>query len=246
MTLSNLTPGTFYHFLVSSIDSEGNVAVSEDFTFRTSGGQDLSGIMSDDFSSAQLNTSVWSFVNPVGDGIFNLTGTQLELVVPAGTNHDVWTAGNRSVRIMQPALDEDLETEVKFESEPTQRFQMQGLLVEQDADNFLRLDFYSDGSALWVFAARFVGGVPTTLINQPIASSSELYLRLTRQGDTWTPQYSDDGVSWNPLGSFTHALNVSAVGVFAGNTGGNPAHTAVVDYFFNTFAPIVPEDGTAQ
>jgi hypothetical protein len=37
-------------------------------------------------------------------------------------------------------------------------------------------------------------------------------------------------------------LAVSQVGVFAGNAGSNPAHTAVIDYFFNTALPIIPED----
>lgn len=164
--------------------------------------------------------------------------------MPAGTNHDVWTQGNRSVRMMQAALNEDFEIEAKFESQPTQRYQLQGLLVEQDVDNFLRVDLYNDGSNLRLFAARFVGGVPTALINQTISASSTLYLRLTRVGDQWTPQYSSDGVSWTSGGSFSHALSVSAVGVFAGNAGGNPAYTAVVDYFFNTAKPIEPEDGS--
>ena len=40
---------------------------------------------------------------------------------------------NTALRVMQPAADEDFELEVKFESEPTQAYQSQGLLVEQDA-----------------------------------------------------------------------------------------------------------------
>ena len=206
-----------------------------------------SGIVSDDFNAPTLD-GMWTFQDPVGDGGYELVGAgtenaHLRLSVPAGTDHDVWTGGNRAVRVMQPAANDDFEIEVKFESQPTQRFQMQGLLVEQDPQNFLRLDVYSDGSALWLFAARFVGGVPTTLRNQALAAAPTLYLRLTRQGDAWTPQYSYDGVSWIGVSGFTHALAVSSVGVFAGNAGNNPAFTAVVDYFFNTAAPIVPEDG---
>ncbi|MEZ5591614.1 MAG: hypothetical protein R3F53_13230 [Gammaproteobacteria bacterium] len=117
---------------------------------------------------------------------------------------------------------------------------MQGLLIEQDADNFLRVDFYSDGTQLWLFAAHFVNGVPSTQLNQAVTRGSTLYLRLTRQGDQWTPHYSYDGSSWTTASSFTHTLQVSAVGVFTGNAGSNPAYTAVVDYFFNTAAPIVP------
>ena len=208
------------------------------------------GIVSDDFNAAALD-GIWMFQNPVGDGSYTLAGAgtqnaRLRLSVPAGTNHDVWTAGNRSVRVMQPAADDDFEIEVKFESQPTQRFQSQGLLVEQDPQNFLRLDFYSDGSVLRLFAARFVNGVPTTLRNQTLTAAPTLHLRLTRQGDTWTPKVSYDGVSWIGVSGFSHALAVTSVGVFAGNAGPNPpAYTAVVDYFFNTASPIVPEDALA-
>ncbi|MCB0189859.1 MAG: hypothetical protein KDE31_36555, partial [Caldilineaceae bacterium] len=37
-------------------------------------------------------------------------------------------------------------------------------------------------------------------------------------------------------------LPVSQVGIFAGNAGRNPAHRAVVDYFFETRNRISPED----
>jgi hypothetical protein len=41
-------------------------------------------------------------------------------------------------------------------------------------------------------------------------------------------------------------MEVQQVGVYAGNAGAQlPAHTAKVDYFFNTGAPIDPEDGAS-
>jgi hypothetical protein len=250
LMLTDLEPGALYHYQVSSLSSGGDSSISQKFVFKTNGGQDLSGIVSDDFNAAGLHP-IWVYQDPVGDGGYELVGVgtenaHLRLSVPAGANHDVWTGGNRSVRVMQPSLDENLEIEVKFESQPTRRFQMQGLLVEQDPQNFLRVDFYSDGSSLRLFAARFTGGVPQTLLNQVIAGHPNLYLRLTRQGNIWTPQHSSDGTNWTVLGSFTQAMTVSKVGVFAGNAGANPAYTAVVDYFFNTASPVVPEDGAGE
>ena len=47
------------------------------------------------------------------------------------------------------------------------------------------------------------------------------------------------------MGSFSQALAVSDVGVYAGNhatSGSPPAFQALVDYFFNTASPISPED----
>ncbi|MDT9206630.1 MULTISPECIES: Ig-like domain-containing protein, partial [unclassified Limnospira] len=51
--------------------------------------------------------------------------------------------------------------------------------------------------------------------------------------------------TWTTAGSFTQALQVQQVGLFAGNAGSSssPTFTSQVDYFFNTAAPIIPEDG---
>lgn len=201
--------------------------------------------VSDDFSSANLDPAIWTFVDPVGGAGVSLSGGELSIAVPAGTEHDIWYSGNDSVRIMQPTDDVDFEIEVKFASVPSQGFQIQGVLVEQDAQNFMRFDFYSDGPNLWLFAARFVNGSPTIMYNSIIGSPSggDLYMRVARAGNLWTQSYSNDGTSWTQSTSFSHAIAANSVGPFAGNAGASPAYTGIVDYFFNTAAPIDPEDG---
>ena len=129
---------------------------------------------------------------------------QLLLSVPAGTTHDAWS-NNTTLRVMQPAADEDFEIEVKFESEPTQRYQSQGLLVQQNASSYVRFDVYSDGSSLRAFAATFANGTPTVRVNSAIAAGPTTYLRLGRSGNQWTARYSYDGVSWTTATSFSHA-----------------------------------------
>ena len=199
---------------------------------------------SDDFNACAVDGSVWTFVDPVGDSSVSVNGTQLELSVPAGTAHDVWSGGNMAPRLMQPVGDSDFEVEVKFESSVTDSFEMQGLIVQQDLDDFLRFDFYGDGGQTRVFAARVVGGSPTALTNVAIpVSAAPLYLKVTRTGDTWALAYSGDGSTWTSVTSFVHALAVSEVGPFVGNAGSSPpAHTALIDYVFDTNSPIVPED----
>ncbi len=212
--------------------------------FRTVQAQPTSIIQSDDFNACSLDTSLWTFVNPLGDGAVTLTGAQAELFVPTGASHDVWSSGNFAPRLMQTANDADFEIEVKFESAVSLAYQLQGIIIEQDSANFLRFDFYHDGSATRVHAAVFVGGAPTSLVNLPLASApAPMYLRVTRVGNQWTQGYSFDGQNWTTAVTFNHTLQVNQVGPFAGNAGSNPAHTAVIDYFFNTAAPIAPEDG---
>ena len=100
-----------------------------------------------------LNTSLWTIVDPVGDGTVELAGSgtidaHLLLSVPQGSVHNAWSGGNQTVRLMQMASDEDMQLEVKFESVPTERYQFQGIIVEQDADNYLRYEFVNSTTSV--------------------------------------------------------------------------------------------------
>jgi hypothetical protein len=202
--------------------------------------------VSDDFNSCGLNTALWEFQNPVGDGTATLNGTHLELLVPAGIAHDVWVGGNRSVRIMQPTTDANFEIVTKFESAVTKRFQMQGILVEQDESNFLRLEVHHDGTTVELYAAKFVNGSPEPIINRVPLPNTPGWLRVSRAGDNWSFSYSYDGSEWFAGGSFSQMLDVTSTGIFGGNQSSGskepPEHRVIVDYFFNAQSPIVPED----
>ena len=205
-------------------------------------------IDSDDFNSPNLSP-IWTFINPLNDGSYRLVGAgtgdaYLELVVPGGTAHNPAANNNRAVRVMQAAANVDFEADVKFGSEPTQGTQMQGILIEQDASNWIRFDVYHNGTDLRIFAASIVNGVSTTRVNNRISPGSASYLRINRTGNQWTLQYSANGSTWTTAVSFSQALTVSSAGTYAGNLGQtSPAYTSRVDYFFNTASPIVPEDG---
>ncbi|HQF71705.1 MAG TPA: hypothetical protein PLH39_10545 [Promineifilum sp.] len=204
--------------------------------------------VSDDFNGCALNTNLWTFINPTNQGGYTVNGTQLLLNVPANVSHNIWTGGNLSVRVMQPTQNVDFEIIAKFESVVSQRYQMQGLLVEQDSGNFLRFEVYHDGGSTQLFAARFLDGIPKPLIfSRPLASTPP-YLRVTRVGSSWSYSFSNNGTDWVSGGSFNYPMTVTKSGVYGANHGTPPmrpapAHTAIVDYFFNSAAPIVPEDG---
>ncbi|MEL6886577.1 MAG: FG-GAP-like repeat-containing protein, partial [Pseudomonadota bacterium] len=203
-----------------------------------------SAIVSDDFASGTLD-SVWSVQGPSGvSAILGENGVEawLELVTPDG-DYDVYHVNN-GARAMQVTADTDFQIETRFLSTPTEKYQLQGLLVEQDASNWLRFDTYSDGNKLYAFAAITVNDSSSVAFKVEIPNGTAPYMQLTRIGDQWTFETSLDGTNWSTAGSFTHALTVSATGVFAGNTGNAAGYTAQVDYFENTADPIVDEDGT--
>jgi regulation of enolase protein 1 (concanavalin A-like superfamily) len=233
VTLNSLSPNTLYHYQISSSDGSGNTASSGDLSFTTaSSGGSPSGLVSDSFDGGILNTSLWTFVDPLGDSAVSMVGTQVAIAVPAGSEHDIWSTGNFAPRIRQAANNTDFEVEVKFDSALTQAYQLQGVAAEQDDGNLLRFDFYSNGVSTKIYSASFVNGLPTRRIRTTIVDGVPLYLRVTRQGDQWTESYSYDGANWLIAGSYSHTLTVTSVAVYGGNAGSPaPAHTALIDYF---------------
>jgi regulation of enolase protein 1 (concanavalin A-like superfamily) len=226
-------------------------AVTPDATFATIPLVDRP-FESEDFDTNQLDSRIWTFHDPLGDASFFLSGAgtpnaRVNIVVPAGLSHDPW-AFNNAPRLMQEAQDEDFQLEVKMESSMSARFQEQGVIIEADADNWLRLELHSDGTELRAFATAVVDGVPSVRIHTGIGSlpsAVPLWLRITRTGNQFRHEHSFDGQTWIVNGVLTQPMEVTAVGIFGGNfttSGSAPAHTAVFDYFFETARPIVPED----
>lgn len=211
-------------------------------------------IVSDDFNRCTLNTQLWSFADPqaaISPSNYGLDGDQIEIAVPAGVTHDIWTSGIQAPNLLQVANNTDFTTEVKFTSVVDLPIQLQGILVKGNAGNWVRLNVQYDGTRTLLVAVRATSNVPQIAVNQQIAAGpvdGPIYLRLTRSGLNWQAAYSLDGSNWvaNAQTAFFHGLNVSAVGVFAGNAGSAPPFTAVVDYFFNSAEPISPEDAQAN
>lgn len=248
--LSALAPGSQYFYRVRSANAAGETQTPiQTFTTSVPAG-DPSGIVSDDFNQANLNTGLWTLIDPLGDAGLAVEGAgsgnaRLLFSVPAGASHDPWTV-NTAPRLLQAANNTDFSLETKFETQPQLRYQSQGLFIEQDGNNWLRFDFYNDGAATRIFAAGKTAGAMSTRISRVITAGAPLYLRVTRSGNQWTLSYSYDGSAWQSAGSFSQTLTVRAVGPFVGNFGSGsnaPAFTAAIDYFFNRAVPVVPEDG---
>ncbi|MCB9140442.1 MAG: DUF1349 domain-containing protein [Caldilineaceae bacterium] len=211
-------------------------------------------VISDDFNQCALDTGLWAFIDPQAANSpsnYRQDGDQFEIAVPGGTSHDVWTSGIEAPYLLQGANNTDFTVEAKFTSSVDQPIQLQGLLVLKDNANWVRLNVQYDGTRTQLVAVRTTAGSPQIAVNQQITSGpidGPIYLRLTRSGLNWQAAYSLDGNNWisNAQTSFFHGLNVTSVGVFAGNAGAAPAFTAKVDYFFNSAAPIEPEDAVAN
>jgi hypothetical protein len=175
-------------------------------------------------------------------------GNDVLLTVPSVTSHNIFSQ-NQGVGLLQNISNNDFEVEAKFDSIVTQGVQEEGIVVQQDAQNFLFFGVYSDGSQTHIYQVATIGGTPSTPYDQIISTTgSSFWIRLNRSGSTWIQSWSSDGTTFTPVTSLNQSLTVFAIGPAAGNNtdASNdpaPSFTAAVDYFFNTASPITPADG---
>jgi regulation of enolase protein 1 (concanavalin A-like superfamily) len=188
------------------------------------------GLVSDEFSTASLG-SHWSWFDPVADGTRLATGSHAQLSVPQGVSHDLWTGRLRAPRLLQATSDTDFEVAVKIDSPVTSAYQFQGLVVQEDADDLIRFEVHHDGGSPRLFVATITGGQASERRNVAAPAGAPYWLRVGREGDSWTFEASGDGITWSTVSTFTHDLSVSQVGVFVGNHTPAPQHTASFDYF---------------
>jgi len=240
--LGPVSCGKTYNFRILGNDAAGNSSVSTNRTFVAPACP--AATVSDDFSAAALDPR-WLVIDKQGDGTVTQTGGLLKLRVPGAARHDLSPSNNRALRVVQPVPNVDFEIDARFESVVSAPTQIQGLVFESDSA-LLRFDLSFDGLNTKAFVGRLssVGlgqYAYTTVVGAPST------LRVKRVGTTWTFSHSTDGVTFTPIYSGTIDFAMSRAGVFAGNANATlanvPPHTAVVDYFFNTASPIVPEDG---
>jgi regulation of enolase protein 1 (concanavalin A-like superfamily) len=247
--LPNLDADQLHHFKITSQDADDESASTMDLNFTT---QQLISLVSDDFNTCTLDPE-WRFINPLEDGVLELNGIQAKISVPAGVDHDIWPDPDlptiRAPHLLRPVTDPN-NLKVKFDSALELDRQLQGLLVKQDDQNFLRINYqYQDGKVK-LYAIGF-SSVSSPVIFKSLTLNGydpdePLYLLLNREDGQWQVSYSTDNLDWSETGSFAFPLSVTQAGVFAGNfnkTAGNePPLTAVLDYYFDADDPIDPED----
>jgi hypothetical protein len=186
-------------------------------------------ILSDDFNPATTEPNpTWRFYDPYagnsGQSILTMNGTNALIGIPAGLIHDLWAgAANKAPRLLQPADNTDFGIEVKFESTVSKQTQLQGIVVQQTNDIFIRFDTYHDGTSPRLFVAYLNGSTNYTVFKNIALSSTPAYARVIRSGNQWTYRYSNDGVTWIDGVTFTQAITVTEVGFFAGTYTPNPA-----------------------
>ncbi len=172
----------------------------------------------DDFKSSSLDF-LWSWINEDASqwSLIGYPHYSLRIMTHSGGVGDK----NLLLRSAPPANFE-MRTRVTFR--PTNNFQIAGLVLYQDNNNYLMLGpAYCDtppptcvGNGIYfhrVEGGSFVGSNFAT----PTTTQGEVYLRVVRKGTTYSGFYSEDGTSWTLIGRHTlsDAILLSRVGLTA-------------------------------
>ncbi len=202
-----------------------------------------------DTFSATTNGGTFSEVpSPLGGSSFSYTGTAAALNAPGGGGeYQPWVLGNHAPTLSQSVTDAgDFDLVAAFDSTPAARFQLQGIIIADASNNFLRFDVHHDGTGM-----RCFGGEPSSAdsadhvaFDVSISTGKAAFLRVVRTGNTFEAFVSETGVggTYTSCGSLTRAMTITDVGVFGGNArpaSGEavPAYSALVDYFGPFVAP---------
>jgi len=138
-----------------------------------------------------------------------------------------------------PAGDFEISTALHFA--PTSNYQAAGLVVFQDQGDVLQLsrafcDIVNSCTGDGVYFDNFENGSVTgSNFNTPFQGEI-IYLRLRREGNTYTGYYSTDGENWTMLGTHTRDFSPIRVGLVAAQA--SAQIPAIFDYFsMNTIQP---------
>jgi hypothetical protein len=220
---------------VSTVDGSGNLVIDRAALAaavrNTADLPGASGPISLEVSGDRVNnftTIVWAdqFADPTLDPLWSWLAedpSHWSLTAHPGFLRII-TQQQSNNRLVRNAPLRDFEIRTRELFTPTQNFQIAGLYVYGDADNYLVLGrAYCDvapptcvGNGIYfdhIEGGAWIGSnyaMTTTVQN-------EAYLRIVGNGSDLTGYVSENGTEWTPVGSHTLGFTPTKVGLIAGN-----------------------------
>ena len=197
----------------------------------------LSTAFREDFAGTSLSQG-WSWIREHPDS-WSLADRSGWLSLSTG-DFSMLRAGGDAPLLIRAAPGGDFELRTLVDFHPTQNFQFAGLVVYQDDDHFVALGrafcgivppCVGDGVYLDNDEAM-IAGVVNTLAAGNLPPTEPIWLRLIRQGSSYSGSWSLDGEAWMPVGSTVANFDPTGVGLMATTSaGGAPPATAGFDIF---------------
>jgi len=129
----------------------------------------------------------------------------------------------RNILLQDSPGDWVIETKYEASSTPSVTYQQGALMVYQDMDNYMKLDWEAQANGTIIQVLREVNGnVSANSINGSVVGpSNTIWLRISKNGNVYRAYYSVDGVTFTQIGT-DYTLNFTDVktGLSASNGGG--------------------------
>ncbi|TDT18139.1 uncharacterized protein DUF1349 [Ilumatobacter fluminis] len=194
----------------------------------------------DEFDGTTLDLCRWNRSVRLDDTAYAVTDGAL--VLETG-NGDIYqgTATDPTNFILQDQPGDEWTVETKLDtSQLAERYQQAGLMVYVDDDHYVKWNMLATntaGNAVTTnleFRNEIDGTIAGPNSNVNGVARGDLWLRLSRSGDTFSASYSLDGTTWtdaaNPVTNALVAAN-GAVGVFTIGTNQSAPVPVAFDYF---------------
>lgn len=145
--------------------------------------------------------------------------------------------------LLTPVSSADFRVQTRVDFSPTENFQVAGLYIYQDDDNFVILSRdYGNGNK--VSMRNEDAGLLDSYISVD-ETTTDVYLRIDKEGDSYMGFYSTDGVHWTWVGQVIATLLSPKVGIGARNGPATTEIPADFDYFqlslfrYSIYLPLV-------
>lgn len=190
---------------------------------------------SDDFAGASLS-SFWIEQDPLNDCTPSVGSGILTLTVPTrvGLDHDDWASArpiNRALRIMQPVLDSNWTVDTKILNADAHTNRFAGIRIESDFNNYLRCDWDGDGANINFYVSICTNSGHTQQYNGAVTAGATQWMRVNKNGTTYTFYSSNNGTDWTQRAQFTWTPTPKLIGLCAGSSSAGVSYAAQFEYF---------------
>jgi len=232
--------------LVSSGTHRITVHAGDTDGFAVESTADLGGMTEDEASAVVYAEgfagpgldSVWQWIREDGEN-WSLAARPGALRIMTQEGGILEAPNNGRNLLLMPVHSSDFTIETCIEFDPSENFQIAGLLVYQDDDNFLMLgraycgDYAGEcvGDGLY-FDEETNGTQVLPNFATPLEAGSRIHVRLAKRGDEYSAYYSYDRTTWELVGEKSWSSEGPLrVGIAAGD-GNQGATSAAADFLY--------------
>ena len=159
----------------------------------------------------------WTFMNQNTNAVFNESGITIATERGAFSNIDFQPKNVFKL----PALgDWVVQTKAELSAAPAVGNQQAGLIIYDDEKNYIRFVYErpSSGGSNVIRVYNVVNGTQTQSNTATLASQTSVLFQVIKQGDTFSFNYSLDGINWTKFGTTVIACYAfPQIGLYANN-----------------------------